>query len=334
LLDEYGDQQISKLLGLDRQQDFVDAEPESPDLLLKIGMHPQQNTAINLDALTRLAETSPWRGRANRLTDDNFYKWPVINEVSQACYKPPTTTNDQTGTDSFPAMPQCDPHILANDIVRQRRSAQSFDANAPGLSLPLFERILHSILPRPGILPWDCLPWYPRIHIILFIHRVTGLEPGLYALPRSEQGEKLLRRQINHGFSWIQSVNLGTGLPLYLLQEANVGNLARMLACHQPIASDSAFSLAMLAEFDEPLKIAPWQYRHLFWEAGLIGQILYLEAEVAGIRGTGIGCFFDDALHELLGLESSCFQDLYHFTIGTPKTDKRIQNEPPYAHIM
>ena len=36
-------------------------------------------------------------------------------------------------------------------------------------------------------------------------------------------------------------------------------------------------------------------YRRLFWECGLIGQVLYLEAEAAGVRGTGIGCFYDDA---------------------------------------
>ena len=34
----------------------------------------------------------------------------------------------------------------------------------------------------------------------------------------------------------------------------------------------------------------------------MIGQVLYLEAEAAGARGTGIGCFYDDAVHELLGL--------------------------------
>ena len=35
-------------------------------------------------------------------------------------------------------------------------------------------------------------------------------------------------------------------------------------------------------------------YRNLFWEAGLVGQVLYLEAEAASIRSTGIGCYFDD----------------------------------------
>ena len=71
----------------------------------------------------------------------------------------------------------------------------------------------------------------------------------------------------------------------------------------------------------------------MFWETGLLGQILYLEAEAAGIRATGIGCFFDDALHRLLGLEGLGWQSLYHFTVGGPIEDRRLQTLPPYAHL-
>jgi hypothetical protein len=39
----------------------------------------------------------------------------------------------------------------------------------------------------------------------------------------------------------------------------------------------------------------------------MIGQVLYLEAEAHGLRGTGIGCFFDDAVHDLLGFENNAF---------------------------
>lgn len=38
----------------------------------------------------------------------------------------------------------------------------------------------------------------------------------------------------------------------------------------------------------------PSMYPRLFWETGLIGQMLYLEAHAFGVSGTGIGCFFDD----------------------------------------
>ena len=59
----------------------------------------------------------------------------------------------------------------------------------------------------------------------------------------------------------------------------------------------------MIARLESSLRErGEWFYRRLFWECGMIGQVLYLEAEAAGARGTGIGCFYDDAVHELLGL--------------------------------
>jgi len=33
----------------------------------------------------------------------------------------------------------------------------------------------------------------------------------------------------------------------------------------------------------------PWWYRRLFWEAGVLGQVLYLERRPPVVRGTGIG---------------------------------------------
>ena len=32
--------------------------------------------------------------------------------------------------------------------------------------------------------PWDALPWGPCLHLGLFVHRVRGLEPGLYLFER------------------------------------------------------------------------------------------------------------------------------------------------------
>ena len=104
---------------------------------------------------------------------------------------------------------------------------------------------------------------------------------------------------------------------------------ARSLSCHQDIASTSAFSLGMLGEFDAATADAHG-YRELLREAGLVGQVLYLEAEAAGVRGTGIGCFFDDPVQQTFGLASSRWQSVYHFTVGTPITDARIETGPPY----
>ena len=86
----------------------------------------------------------------------------------------------------------------------------------------------------------------------------------------------------------------------------------------------------MLCEFEPVVSANAWRYRQLHWEAGLLGHALYLEAEAEGLRGTGIGCYFDDALHEILGLANTQFQALYHFTVGRPLTDDRISTLPAY----
>ena len=90
----------------------------------------------------------------------------------------------------------------------------------------------------------------------------------------------------------------------------------------------------MIAEFEEPIRHhGAWFYRNLFWEAGMIGQVIYLEAEAAGARSTGIGCYFDDPVHEILGLHGNRFQDLYHFTVGVHVEDPRLQTWGSYLDV-
>jgi hypothetical protein len=65
----------------------------------------------------------------------------------------------------------------------------------------------------------------------------------------------------------------------------------------------------------------------------MIGQVLYLEAEAADVSATGIGCYFDDAVHELLGIGDTRLQSLYHFTVGGALVDNRLVTTPPYSHL-
>ena len=85
----------------------------------------------------------------------------------------------------------------------------------------------------------------------------------------------------------------------------------------------------MLAHYEAAAR-EPWCYRALYWECGMLGQVLYLEAEAAGIRATGIGCFFDDEMHSLLGLRGSAWQSLYHFTAGGALDDARLSTLAAY----
>jgi hypothetical protein len=109
--------------------------------------------------------------------------------------------------------------------------------------------------------------------------------------------------------------------------------VAATVSCNQDIAADGAFSLGMIAEFRSTVLAGACSYRRLFWEAGVLGQVLYLEAEAAGVRATGIGCYFDDAFHDVLGLSDDQFQSLYHFTVGGAVDDPRLVTLPPYAHL-
>jgi hypothetical protein len=169
------------------------------------------------------------------------------------------------------------------------------------------------------------------VHLVLFANRVDGLAAGAYALPRSAAGEAAMRGSFAAGLEWEAVPLAAGGLPLFRLaaNPALAGTL-RTLNCHQALGADAMLAVAMLAEFDGPLAARPSNYRELLHEAGLAGQVLYLESEAAGLRGTGIGCFFDDELHELLGLRGSALQSLYHFTVGAPIADPRVASEPPY----
>jgi len=92
----------------------------------------------------------------------------------------------------------------------------------------------------------------------------------------------------------------------------------------------------MVANFARTLEEdGAWAYRRLFWETGLIGQLLYLEAEAAGVRSTGIGCYFDDLVHQLLDMKpgDDAWQSLYHFTVGGAKEDDRLTTLAAYSHL-
>jgi len=121
-----------------------------------------------------------------------------------------------------------------------------------------------------------------------------------------------LREQSHPDFAWTQ---VETTLPLYFLKAGDFRDTATAVSCGQDIAGESAFSLGQIARFREEVDKTPYRYRQLFWETGMVGQVLYLEAEALGVRATGMGCFFDDPVHDLFGLRDDSFQSLYHFTV-------------------
>jgi nitroreductase len=201
------------------------------------------------------------------------------------------------------------------------------------MSRASFFRLLGRLLPCRHLPPFSSFPWRPQIHLVLFIHRVEGLEPGLYFLARGADAAGRFQRYARRDFAWTRPEGCLEGLGLSLLLSGDAREVARSISCHQEIASDGVFAVAMLAEYEGALKEhGPSFYRRLHWEAGAVGQMLYLEAEAEGLRGTGIGCFFDDGMHDLLGITDTRYQTLYHFTLGKAMEDKRLKTLPAYWH--
>jgi SagB-type dehydrogenase family enzyme len=350
LLDGVADDALGALLGADRIQDFNRAEREHPDCLAvvwpadrAVAVSAGETTSLPLFLAADVVRDSTryiWHGKANRLSRDDPVQWPFLNQVEVASWKSNTEHRvvAQNRTGHTAKAPGIDPgQSGAGRVIRQRRSAVAFDGET---SIPVgsFFTMLGRVMPRIGRdlccrpMPWDVLPWEPAIHLALFVHRVDGLAPGIYMLARDPAMAGSLRQSMRQQFAWTSPPGCPEDLPLFLLEEGDARRMAVQVSCGQEIAGDSAFSLGMIAEFEASLRRrGPWFYRRLFWETGVIGQVLYLEAEATGVRATGIGCFFDDPVHQVLGFNDATFQSLYHFTTGGPVEDPRLTTLPPYG---
>ncbi len=329
LLAAPSDADMAAALGIDREDDFARVAPadrEHPDTLLLVAPAEGKGEPP-IGEVVRLVRSGAWAGQANALSQDHV-RWEAIDAVAAATAKPRSAEPDPPGATDLPA-PGPSSGAPASRLIQKRRSAVEMDG-VTSIDAETLYTMLDRLLPRPGVPPWDALPWAPRIHAGLFVHRVRGLEAGLYAFERDPHIHDDLRAALRPEFAWERPGGCPPHLQLYLLEPGDVRSASRLVSCHQAIAADGAFSLGMLANFRRSLEEGPWWYRRLFWEAGVVGQALYLEAEAAGIRSTGIGCYFDDAFHGILGLGDDRFQDLYHFTVGGPREDTRLTTLPPY----
>jgi SagB-type dehydrogenase family enzyme len=336
LLDGVSHSFVSGVLGVGRDDDYGTAEREEPELLAWVGPDSSSTFRPGLDESAACIAGARWCGKANTLSSEHGVEWPVIDEVAQATRRAESLPITETFS-GFPAeeelvLPVGQGMLTAEKAILGRRSAVAMDGST-AIAQAAFFRMLTRLMPtRNGrSMPWDAIPWRPRIHLGLFVHRVDGIPRGLYALARDPDKVMALRDAMKPEFRWRRLPSCPPGLPLYLLREGDCRALAARVSCGQSIAGDGAFSLGMIADYTDSLTVygAPF-YRHLFWEAGMVGQVLYLEAEAAGVRATGIGCYFDDPVHEAFGITSRDWQSFYHFTVGGPVEDGRLTTLPAY----
>ncbi|MEE9101663.1 nitroreductase family protein [Pseudomonas nitroreducens] len=317
LLRGAAESRLDALIGLDREG-F--SERECADALLWIGPAQAAEFPLPETLLKGLVEL-PLAGVPNRLSRD-YRHWPELERVHHLCRAPMLPARQWRAADADPAVDN--PGLPLRPILHRRRSAQSMDGRS-GIHAELLYAWLRRLLPERSPVPFACTGEPARIDLLIFVHRVQGLEPGLYWLGRSGREPGGLRED----YLW-QPVT-ESGAPLYRLLSGDARGLSAFLSCGQDIAGDGCVAFAMLVDLDAALAEGAWTYPRLYWEAGQVGQLLYLEAEAAGLSGTGIGCYFDPALDELLGGGPDCPVSLYHFTIGRAVWDERLTSLPAYS---
>jgi SagB-type dehydrogenase family enzyme len=314
---------LARLLGLDRSEDLspvrrASTEQEEAELLLELEL-TRGSAPSSAEDLLEWSRGASFSGTASLIDAHPMYSWPVIAEVAAATRYPKARAPSDVGLpwSSYILAPGA--QLSTASLVLGRRSAQRFDRSFE-LPRDAFEEILKGAaasLQAPA-----------RLALVLFVHRVEGLTPGVYLrLLAHDEGPISLLGQLSRKFRVEPVANADGQDELWLLATCpprELSRMARSLHCNQDIAANCCFALGMLADLERALR-EPADYRDLLREAGSLGHALYLQAEAAGVRGTGIGCFFDDAVADFLSLGDTAFRTLYHFSIGKPIDDPRIE---------
>ena len=305
---------IDTMLGLDKQERFTLHEDEIADCLMILS--PQPFTRFpDFEALSRILE-GRITAKANRLSPSH-HPWEAITLVEKATHTPlqPLPKTSEPATDDATSS------LRAAKVILERRSAQAMDFARAQITFDDFMQLLRSS--RIAFRPFES-----ACSLVLFVHNVETLDSGLYLYLLNPKYLRRFKEQMHDDFIF-QSIADN----LYLLEKGDFRPQAKFISCSQDIASDGSFSLGMLCDFESQLALyGASRYKSLYWECGAIGQQLYLQATSLGLSATGIGCFLDDVMHRLLGLEDRSFQSLYHFTVGRAIVDSRLSTKAPYHY--
>jgi SagB-type dehydrogenase family enzyme len=188
-------------------------------------------------------------------------------------------------------------------VARRRRSALNFVGGSRTIRFAQFASLLEvTRQPFHADFEGDLFPTPAARYITLyaFVHRVDGLDAGIYR----------------------HSPTTGT---LTLLARGDVRVAAAGLSLSQELAGNSCVTFSMIADLARAARDHGNRgYRYAHFEAGAIGQRLYLAAEALGFQSTGIGAFYDDQVHRYLDIEPDVGQVVYHFASGYAVTDPRL----------
>jgi SagB-type dehydrogenase family enzyme len=235
-------------------------------------------------------ETVWYGGQADQLSQETIV-YPSIEGIHSAT-KLVTKSEVRaepapTGTGEIKLPPPASSKLGFGEVARKRRSALDFLGGAQSMSFPQLSAILSTTSPN-------------FIQLYLYVHRVDGLDQGVYRY----WPERAELEEIKSGDQRVAAAGLSLG---------------------QDLAGNACVAFSMIGDLDRAVRAhGDRGYRYVHFEAGAIGQRLYLAAEALGLGATGIGAFFDDEVHRYLNLTPEQGQVVYHFAIGYPVADPRI----------
>jgi len=249
-----------------------------------------------------LVETVLLGGQPNQLSEKQEH-YPLIERVHAAtkvATESVIPSLDQPkvsgcGEISLPSQAFTDRSF--GDVARTRRSALDFRGGSETISLPQLAALL-SGTKEPLLADFATTRF---VHLYLYVHRVGGLARGVYRYwPEHERLEKI--------------------------KDGDQRLVAAALSLGQDLAGNACVAFSMIGDFENAARrYGDRGYRYVHFEAGAMGQRMYLAAEALGLRATGIGAFFDEQVNQYLGLSPELGQVVYHFAIGYPVVDPRLE---------
>lgn len=245
-----------------------------------------------------------WFGGYANLLSTTQVNYPLIDEmhVAAKCTKSerrdspnPESARSDSGEVQLPR-PASSVRGFA-EVARTRRSALDFRGGVASISLSQLSAIL-AVTDQPFSADFADARF---VQLYLYAHRVEGLLPGVYRYWPEHAGLE----QIRSGDQRVAAAGLSLG---------------------QDLAGNACVAFSMIASLDRAARShGDRGYRYAHFEAGALGQRLYLAAEALGLGATGIGAFFDDEVHRYLDLAPEQGQVIYHFAIGYPVHDPRVE---------
>ncbi len=241
-------------------------------------------------------------GQPNRLSEEQV-PYPLIETVhaltklSTEAIIPPLGPPKASGRGEISLPPQIPASRGFGDVVRTRRSALDFKGGDRSISLSQLATLLSSTKePLFADFATDRF-----VHLYLYVHRVEGLVPGVYRY-------------------WPEHAELE------IIKQGDQRLVAAALSLGQDLAGNACLAFSMIGDFENAARsYGDRGYRYVHFEAGAIGQRMYLASEALGLRATGIGAFFDEEVNRYLSLSPELGQVVYHFAIGYPVPDPRLE---------